>query len=134
MAHDLNSVQLTGRLGHDVEISYTTQGTAKATFSVASNHTWKDADGATQADVEWFKVVAWRGLAEVAGEYLRTGAHVYVAGRLHTRTWTDATSGQERSRVEVVAREFIMLDPKPRDVVIVADDRRVPPEQDADLL
>jgi single-strand DNA-binding protein len=110
---DLNKVQLIGRLGADPELSYSEEGTARCTFRVAVNRTWKDADGQPQEDTEWIGVVAWQRVAEIAGEYLKKGSRVYIEGRLKTTTWED-DSGQRQYRTEVVLDELIMLDPPPR--------------------
>jgi len=112
MSKDLNKVQLTGRLGKDPEVKYTQQGNAVAQFTVASNRSWKTADGQGRDDTEWFNVVAWNKLGEICGEYLRKGSKVYIEGRLQTRSWDDTESGQKRYKTEVIASDMIMLDSK----------------------
>jgi single-strand DNA-binding protein len=113
MRKDLNRITLTGRLGADPEARYTQDGTAVTTFRVASNRSYKNAEGQTVDETEWFKVVAWDKLGEVCGEYLQKGSRVYIEGRLKTRAWQDH-SGQTRYSTEVVANELIMLDSPPR--------------------
>ncbi len=108
MAKDLNKVQLTGHLGADPEMRYTAQGSAVTTFRVASNRTWKDRDGGTHEDTEWFRIVAWDKLGEICNTYLTKGTRVYVEGRLQTRKWTDR-DGQDRYTTEVVAQDMIIL-------------------------
>jgi single stranded DNA-binding protein len=81
VSKDLNKVMIIGRLGADPELRYTPQGTAVTTFRVASGRQWKDADGTTHEDVEWFRVVCWNKLAEVCNTYLPMGCRVYVEGR-----------------------------------------------------
>lgn len=112
MSRDLNKVQLTGHLGQDPEVTYTTTGSARATFTLATNHTWKDCEGQVQQDTQWTPIVAWDKLGEICAEYLRQGSRVYVEGRLQTRSWEDQDSGEKRSRTEVVLNEMIMLDSK----------------------
>ncbi|HEY0734750.1 MAG TPA: single-stranded DNA-binding protein [Herpetosiphonaceae bacterium] len=112
MSRDLNKVQLTGRLGHDPEVTYTQQGSARVTFTLATNRKGKDGDGQTQQETQWTPVVAWDKLAEICAEYLRKGARVYIEGRLQTRSWEDQDSGEKRYKTEVVASEMIMLDAK----------------------
>lgn len=109
MSRDLNKVQIIGRLGADPEMRYTQQGNAVTSFRVASSRTWKKADGNSEEETEWFRVVAWNRLGEVCGEYLRKGSRVYIEGRLKTRSWQD-DSGQTRYMTEVVAEDMIMLD------------------------
>jgi len=109
MAKELNKVQLTGRLGADPEMRFTPQGHAVTTFRVASNRSWRGADGEAHEDTEWFRVVAWNKLAEICNQFLAKGARVYVEGRLQTRQWQDQ-EGQRRSSTEVIANDMIMLD------------------------
>ena len=86
MSKDLNKVQLTGRLGKDPETKYTAQGNAVTQFTVASNRSWKTAEGDARDDTEWFTVVAWNKLGEICAQYLRKGSRVYIEGRLQTRS------------------------------------------------
>ncbi len=112
MSKDLNKVQLTGRLGKDPETKYTAQGNAVTQFTVASNRSWKTAEGDARDDTEWFTVVAWNKLGEICAQYLRKGSRVYIEGRLQTRSWEDQESGQKRYKTEVIANDMIMLDSK----------------------
>ncbi len=120
MSKDLNKVQLIGRLGADPEMRYTQQGNAIANFRVASSRTWKKADGQTEEETEWFKVVAWNRLGEVCGEYLHKGSRVYIEGRLKTRSWDDQQTGEKRYMTEVIADDMIMLDSR-RDAQMSGD-------------
>ena len=108
MAKELNKVQLTGRLGADPEMRFTPQGHAVTTFRVASNRSWRGADGEAHEDTEWFRVVAWNKLAEICNQFLAKGARVYVEGRLQTRQWQDQ-DGQTRTSTEVIANDMIIL-------------------------
>ncbi len=110
MGRDLNKVMIIGRLGANPELRYTAAGTPVATFRVAASRQWRDPNGDLHEETEWFNVVAWNRLAEICSQYLSRGARVYVEGRLQTRVWDDAQSGQSRSRVEVVAQDVILLD------------------------
>src|SRR3712207_6255964 len=107
---DLNSVQLIGRLGQDPNVQYTDTGTARTTFSVATNRTWTDADGQAQTETEWTRCATWGKLAEIAAQYDHKGSRVYVAGQLHTSRWEDAQTGEARSSVEIVVDDLILLD------------------------
>ncbi len=109
MARGLNRVQLIGHLGADPETRYTAGGQAVTTFRVAVNRTRRDPQsGQPVDDTEWFRVVAWEKLAEIAGEYLRKGNLVYVEGRLQSRKYT-GWDGVERVAVEVVASDLVLL-------------------------
>ena len=104
----LNRVQIIGNLGRDPEMRFTQGGTPVTNFSVAVSRSWQSRDGEMREETEWFRVVAWTRLAEIANEYLRRGSKVYVEGRLATRTWQDR-EGNERTTTEVVAQEMLML-------------------------
>ena len=112
MARSLNKVMLIGNLGKDPELRYTPSGVAVATFTVATNESWKDQDGNLQERTEWHNVVAWRKLAEVCGEWLKKGKKVYVEGRIQTRSYDDKNTGAKKYITEIVADNMIMLDGK----------------------
>jgi len=113
MAGSLNKVQLIGNVGRDPELRYLPGGEPVTTFSLATNRRWTGQDGQLHEQTEWHSVVAWRRLAEQCGEFLAKGRHVYVEGRLQTRTWDDQATGQKRYRTEVVAEQLVLLDPRP---------------------
>ncbi|MES2205700.1 MAG: single-stranded DNA-binding protein [Pseudomonadota bacterium] len=104
----LNKVILIGNLGRDPEVRYMPNGEAVANFSIATTESWKDKSGQRQEKTEWHRIVMYRRLAEIAGEYLKKGSQVYIEGRLETRKWQDK-EGQERTTVDVVASEMKML-------------------------
>ncbi|MFN0159408.1 MAG: single-stranded DNA-binding protein, partial [Bacteroidota bacterium] len=112
MARSLNKVQLIGNLGKDPELRYTTAGVAVATFTIATNESWKDQDGNLQERTEWHNIVAWRKLAEICGEWLKKGKKVYIEGRLQTRSYDDKNTGTKKYITEIVADNMIMLDGK----------------------
>ena len=86
MRNDLNTVQLIGHLGADPETTYTQSGTARTTLRLATNRTYTTSSGERRAETEWHRVILWGRLAEIAAEYLHTGAHAYLEGRLTTPT------------------------------------------------
>lgn len=106
---DLNKVMLTGKVGRDVELRVTPNGSSVAAMSVASNRCVKQPDGTWKDQPEWFRVVLWGHLAERAVTYLKKGSRVLIEGRLETRTYTDG-NGNERTSPEVIATELLMLD------------------------
>ena len=108
----LNKVQLVGHLGRDPEVRHVPSGAAAATFTLAVDRPRRAPGGERASEAEWFRVVAWEGLAEVCGEYLRKGSRVYVEGRLQSRGYTDA-EGVARVAVEVVAVDLLLLDARP---------------------
>ena len=110
----LNKIQVIGHVGNAPQVKIMDDGTARTRFSVAINHTWKDANGQRQQDTEWVSIVAWGKLAEIAGEYLDKGRLVYIEGRLQLRTWQDE-GGDTRYYTNVVAHELLLLDSRRSD-------------------
>ncbi len=108
----LNRAELIGNLGRDPEVRHTPDGTKVVNFTLATNERWKDREsGEMRERVEWHRLVCWRRLAEIAGEHLKKGSQIYVAGKLQTRKWTDR-DGNERYTTEIVVRELQMLGKK----------------------
>jgi single-strand DNA-binding protein len=100
----VNKVILIGNLGKDPEVRYTSGGQAVANLRIATSRSWTDKQsGQKKEETEWHDVEVWGKQAEQVGEYLAKGRQVYVEGRLKTDKWQDKQSGQERSRVKVVA-------------------------------
>lgn len=110
MSSSLNKVQIIGNMTADAEIRETPNGQKVATFSVATNRVWKDANGMKQEEVEYHNIVAWRWLADIIEQYTSKGKKVYVEGYLKTRSWDDA-SGQKRWKTEIVCDNLILLSP-----------------------
>ena len=108
MARGLNRVQIIGNLGADPESRATQGGQLVTNFRVAVNRTRRDQAGNTSEETEWFRVVAFDKLGEIADQYLRKGGQVYVEGRLQSRKYTDR-EGVERTAVEVVAGDLVLL-------------------------
>ncbi len=103
----LNKVMVIGRLGQDPELKYTPAGQAVCTFSVATDESYKDQSGNVVDKAEWHKIVVWRKLAEIAGQYLKKGSLVYCEGKLATRKWEK--DGQNHYTTEIVASDMTML-------------------------
>jgi len=107
----INKVILVGNLGQDPEVKFTAGGAAVTTLSIATSDSWKDKDsGMDKERTEWHRVVLWRRLAEIAGEYLKKGSKVYIEGQLQTRKWEQ--EGQTRYTTEIIARDMQFLDSK----------------------
>lgn len=102
---------LIGNLTRDPELRYTPQGTAVASFVVATNREWK-VDGETKQVADFHNVVAWNKLAEICEQLLGKGTKVYVEGRLQTRNWDDTATGVKKYKTEVVVEDMIVLTPK----------------------
>ena len=98
----INKVIIVGNLGQDPEVRYMPNGGAVANLSLATSESWRDKQtGEMRENTEWHRVVLFGKLAEVASEYLRKGAQVYVEGQLRTRNWQD-DSGVTRYVTEIV--------------------------------
>jgi len=105
----INKVILVGNLGRDPEIRYFQDGTAVANFTIATSETWTDKQsGEKKERTEWHRIVAFRRLAEICGEYLSKGKQVYIEGKLQTREWEDK-EGNRRWTTEIVAQTMQML-------------------------
>jgi single-strand DNA-binding protein len=101
-----NSVTLVGNLTRDPELRYTPAGAATCQFGLAVNRRWQNRQTSEWEEAtSFFNVVAWREMAENAGETLTKGARVIVTGRLEQRSW-ETPDGEKRSVVEVVADEI----------------------------
>lgn len=110
--HGINKVILIGNLGQDPEMRYTQSGDAVCNISVATSESWNDkSSGDKKEATEWHRVVMFRKLGEIAGEYLKKGSKVYIEGKLQTRKWQD-DSGNDRYTTEIVANQMQMLDSK----------------------
>jgi single-strand DNA-binding protein len=109
MARGVNKVILVGNLGKDPEVRYMPNGNAVANITLATSESWKDKQtGEQQEKTEWHRIVMFRRLGEIAGEYLKKGSQVYIEGKLQTRKWQD-NSGNDRYTTEIVANEMQML-------------------------
>ncbi len=87
-------------------------GSAVANFTVATSESWKDKQTGEQKEkTEWHRIVMYQRLAEIAGEYLKTGSKVYLEGTLQTRKWTNQ-QGQDQYTTEIIVNEMQMLDPR----------------------
>ena len=108
-------VTIVGNLGNDPEMRYTASGVPVTKFSVATNRRWTSADGTPGEETVWFRVSAWRGLAETCNQYLSKGRQVMVEGRLvpdretgGPRVWT-GNDGVARSSYELSANDVRFL-------------------------
>ena len=131
----VNKVILIGHLGADPELKYTPSGRAVATFRVATNEVFTDRNsGEKQERTEWHRIVLWGKQAEICGEYLKKGSHVYIEGRLRTRSWEDQ-NGVKKYSTEIVGQRMQMLDAKgaaPAEVAAPAEEE-TPPGEEEDL-
>ncbi|MFA7290938.1 MAG: single-stranded DNA-binding protein [Rhodocyclaceae bacterium] len=105
----VNKVILVGNLGADPEMRYMPNGDAVANIRLATTESWKDKTSGEKKEItEWHRVVFYRNLAEIVGQYLKKGSSVYLEGRIRTRKWQDK-EGQDRYTTEIEANEMQML-------------------------
>ena len=108
----INKVILIGRVGKDPEIRHLDNNTSVARFSLATSESYKNKSGEKITNTEWHNIVAWRGLSEIAGRFVKKGMMLYVEGKLRNRSWDDK-DGVKRYSVEIEADNFQMLGPRP---------------------
>jgi single-strand DNA-binding protein len=102
-------ITIVGNLGQDPEMRYTASGVPVTSFSVAVSKRWTGQDGQKQEKTTWFRVTAWRQLAEICSQYLSKGRQVMVVGEVEDpSTWTDR-DGNHRASLEVTARDVKFL-------------------------
>lgn len=105
----INKVIIVGHLGNEPEMRSMPNGEAVANISVATSESWTDKTTGERKEVtEWHRIVLYRRLAEIAGQYLHKGSQVYVEGRLKTRKWQD-NNGQDRYTTEIQGDNLQML-------------------------
>ena len=103
-----NKVQLIGNLGKDPEIINLESGKTLAKFSIATNESYKNAQGEKVTDTQWHNIVAWGKTAQIVEKYVAKGKEVAIEGKLTTRSWEDK-DGMKRYITEVVCSELLML-------------------------
>lgn len=104
----VNKAILVGRLGKDPQLDYTSSGTARCRFSLATSDNYTDRDGKRQENTSWHNIVLWARLAEVAGEYLSKGRMVYIEGRINYHDW-QTEDGQTKYITEIVGNQMQLL-------------------------
>lgn len=126
----INKVIIVGHLGNDPEMRSMPNGEAVANISVATSEAWTDKNTGERREVtEWHRIVFYRKLAEICGQYLKKGAQVYIEGRLRTRKWQDQ-NGQDRYTTEIQGDVMQMLGTRPQSAD-GANNSQLMPQQDA---
>ena len=132
----VNKILLIGNLTKDPELKYTAQGTAVVNMTIATNRSWKNAQGEVQDEATFHRVVAWQKLAEICNQLLFKGRKVYIEGRLATRSWDDE-QGNRKYMTEIVANEVILLDSKRKEEVKQTQTEQIvgtPPEPEKEVI
>lgn len=92
-----------GNLTRNPELRKTKTGAAVTELGLALNRVWNNENGQRQEETTFVDVTVWGRNAENAAQYLQKGRSVLIEGRLQLETWQDKQSGQERSKLKVVA-------------------------------
>ena len=108
MATGINKVILIGNLGKDPEIQRLESGVKKASFSLATTEVYKNKEGEKVNHTEWHNIILWRGLAEVAENYLKKGNTIYLEGKIRRRDYEDK-DGVKRYVTEILGDVMTML-------------------------
>jgi single-strand DNA-binding protein len=109
MSKGINKAIIVGNLGNDPEMRALPNGDQVCNITVATSESWKDKQTGQQVDkTEWHRIVFFRRLAEISGEYLKKGSKVYVEGKIQTRMWEK--EGQKHYSTEIIGNEMQMLD------------------------
>ncbi len=111
----INKVILIGNSGKETEFRTLNDGTPVAKLALATTETYRLKNGETQSRTDWHTIIAWRGLATLAREYIRKGSLLCIEGRLRNRQYEDK-DGVKKYVTEIVADQIIMLDKKGKPV------------------
>ena len=103
-----NRVTLIGNLGQDPETKTTETGKKVTHFTLATNDGYKNADGQKVNETTWHNIVAWNGLADIAGKFLKKGKEVAVEGRIVYRSYEDK-KGVTKNITEIVLNDLLLL-------------------------
>jgi len=103
----LNKACLIGRVGNDPEIRSTADGTAVASFSLATSRSFKGKDGQKKETTAWHSIVIWRKLAEVVKEYVHKGALLYLEGEITYEEYEK--DGVKKKTTKIVCNQMQML-------------------------
>lgn len=104
-----NKVVLMGNLTADPELRTTPNGQNLASFTLAINRTWNNANGERQDETSFINCTAWGKTGETISKYVSKGRQLLVSGRLQQRTWQDKDTGKNRSALDVVVEEFSFI-------------------------
>jgi single-strand DNA-binding protein len=108
----LNKVTLIGNLGCEVDLRFMPNGTAVATFTMATSESYKDKQsGERKTITEWHNIKFFRGSAEAAAKFLKKGSKVCFEGKITTEKWDDKDNVTHYKTV-LVGSNWIPLDKK----------------------
>ena len=103
----MNSVNIIGRVGQDIEVRFTQSGKAVAELNLAVDDGWGE-----NKKTAWIGVVLWGATAELAGKALQKGDRVGISGRLSQDEWEDKTTGKKQRKTKITGQNMTLLSPK----------------------
>lgn len=103
-----NKVQLIGNLGNQPEIITLESGKKLAKFNMATNDSYKNAQGEKITDTQWHNIIAWGNTAQIIEQYVNKGEEIAIEGKLTSRSYDDK-EGNKRYITEIVVNELLML-------------------------
>lgn len=103
-----NSVRLIGHLGQDPKLVSNGENSSVVSFSLATNETYKDAQGNKATRTEWHNIVSFGRVANLIIQYCKRGEFIMLNGRLQTRQYTNK-EGQQRYVTEIITEEILFL-------------------------
>jgi single-strand DNA-binding protein len=109
----LNKALIAGNLTRDPELKSLPTGQKVAQLGIATNRTWKDAQGVKQEATDYHNVTFYGKQAEVIAQYLKKGRGIFVEGRIQTRSWDDKATGEKKYRTEIIGDNFQFMGDKP---------------------
>jgi single-strand DNA-binding protein len=110
----INKVILLGHVGKDPELRHLDNDRAVARFPLATSETYKNKSGEKITNTEWHNIIAWRGLAELAGKYIKKGSLIYIEGKIRSRSWDDK-DGNKRYTTEIEVDNIQLVGRRPDD-------------------
>lgn len=125
----VNKVILVGNVGKDPDVRHLEGGVTVARFPLATNETYTDKSGQKVTQTEWHNVVVWRGQADVAEKYVKSGKLLYVEGKLRTSSYDDKETGAKKYFTEVHCTNFRFLGPASGDASQGVDKDQGKPDQ-----
>lgn len=97
-----------GHVGRDPELRYTPTGVAVCSFSVAVSRKWTDGGGEAREKTTWFKISAWRQLAETCNQYVHKGMQIMVTGEIDASAFA-GQDGSPHASLDLTARDVQFL-------------------------
>lgn len=108
----LNRVHLIGYQTQPVQVRKTPGGTSVTDLNLVVPYTFRSEAGQELSGKSFHTITVWGAMADFVGQFVKTGAQLFIAGRLQTDSWEEQGTGEKRSKTKLVALEMILLDPK----------------------